>query len=363
MPEEQRLEGGAPAAGATPAAGGTDGAAGQPKPGEAGTPAGGTGGAAAEDKSGGAAGAPALGADGKPAVGADGKPAEGGAAGEAKAVTPTWPTDWRQQIVGTKEDKDGKLLKQLERFASPADLFQKIQEQDKLISSGTLKQPLAKDATPEQIAEYRKANNIPETPDKYDMTLPNGLVIGEVDKPILNNMLAKMHAKNLPQDVVKDLVADYFQQQKDFVTNQETLRNTHHTAMEDTLRKEWGDNYRSEVNRIEGLLNTFSAESQAALQFGVDNKGMRFLDNPNILRDLALQARIINPVSTITPAGGGSQMDSVEGEIAAIELRMGGGPKKESAIRDAYFKDAKAQARYLELVDFRERQKPGGKAA
>jgi hypothetical protein len=263
-----------------------------------------------------------------------------------KTVTPTWPQDWRQQMAG--EDKE--YIKQLERYASPQDLVKKLKEQDRLISSGQIKQPLPKDPTPEQLAAYRKENGIPESAEKYDLTLQDGLIIGENDKPIINNMLATMHGMNLNNEQVKSILSSYYAQEKNFVIEREKQIATAKTQTEDELRKEWGGEYRGEINRIENLLNTYSRETQEALQFGVDSNGIPLLNNPHVLRDLAIQSRIINPVSTVVAGGGTNQAASIDTEIDTIEKRM-------SEDRNGYFKDQKMQDRYKELLTWRENQK------
>lgn len=263
-------------------------------------------------------------------------------------VTPDWPTDWRQKLAGA-DDKDGKVMKQLERFASPGDLLRSYNELQGRLSQ--VKTPLPANATPEQLSTWRKEQGIPESAEKYDMTMPDGLVIGENDKTILTPILGEMHTLNLTADQAKGVVAAYKKQEALFLRQAEENRTAAKQQTEDTLRKEWGEEYRAESNRIENMMQTWTAEARAAVNFGYDDKGMPLKSNVQFMRDLAVQARIINPVSTITNGGGGNQMTSVETEIAGIETRMG-------TDRDAYFKDEKAQARYRELLSWRENNKP-----
>lgn len=352
MPEEN--VGGANAGGQSQpgaAAGGSDGAGGsnaQNQGGSAGAGAGGDGakpGAGAGDAGAGAnAGVHGDGkAAGDPAAaaGADGKP--------AAAITPDWPADWRTKAAAGDEA----TVKMLERFASPLDLVKKIREQDKLISSGQLKQPLPKDATPEQLAEYRKQNGIPESADKYEINLPEGFKIDANDKPVIDAILGAAHSKNASPEVVNAMIAAYYQQEAAFNNQMEESRDKYHQACDDILHKEWGGEYRGEVNRINNLLATFPDDARAALQDGKDNNGMRLLDNIGLMRGLAALSRQLNPVTTILPGSGGDQAQSVDTEIAAIEKRFSG--SKEEA--DAYYKDAPAQARLRELYDWRDNQK------
>jgi hypothetical protein len=346
MADGENKDGGA-AAGAAGAAGAAAG----------GAAAGGDNGAAAAAKTGG--GDPAAGgakpgdagaaAGGDPAAGGAAKPgtlvAEGGTNREA-APAADWPADWRAKLAGD----DKKVLAQLERFASPADMAKKLREQDALISSGKLKAGLPADATAEQVAAWRKDNNIPEAPDKYDLTLPDGLVIGEADKPIINNMLTSMHGANLNQDQVKAVLASYYKQEQAFLVERTQQIAADKIKQDDTLHSEWGNEYRQNLNIVSDLIKTWSEDTRNALSDALDSNGMPLLNNAAFLRDMAVQARTINPISTVVSGGGASQMSSVEDEIKAIETRM-------ATDRDAYFKDTKAQARYLQLIEWKENQK------
>lgn len=223
-------------------------------------------------------------------------------------------------------------------------------EQQALISSGKIKQPLAADATPEQKAAWRKDNGIPEKAADYNMDLPDGLVIGENDKAILTPILENMLELNLTPDQAKGVVSSYKKQEAAFLVAREKMISDNHVATEDTLRKEWGEEYRNENTRINNLVATWSADAQKAFLNGFDDKGMPLKDNVNFMRDMAQLARTINPVSTLIPAGGGSQGASVDTEIATIEKRM-------AEDRNGYFKDQKMQDRYKELLEWRENQK------
>lgn len=280
-------------------------------------------------------------------------PKPGDPAGAATPIAPDWPADWRTKAAAG----DDATVKMLERFASPLDLVKKIREQEKLISSGQIKQPLAKDATAEQVAEYRKQNGIPETFDKYEIKLAEGLKMGEEDKPVMDAILGAAHASNAPPEIVNAMVNAYYQQEKLFNEQLEGARDSYHQSSEDILRAEWGGEFRNEVGRVNNLLATFPDDARAALQDGKDNNGMRLLDNAGLMRGLASLSRMLNPVTTVVPGSGGDQALSVETEMKAIEDRMAGGPNKDKAISDAYYKDEKAQSRYRELVAWNEGNK------
>lgn len=273
--------------------------------------------------------------------------AEGGGQQKDVTVAADWPADWRIKLAG--EDK--KLLAQLERYGSPVDLAKKIREQDALIAQGKHKTGLPKDATPEQIAAYRKENNIPEAADKYDLTLPDGLVIGESDKPVVNNLLGTMHEANLNNDQVKAIMSAYYKNEKEFLQKRADDIAEKKIKNDDLLHQEWGDDYRPNLNILGSLTKSFSQSTNAALAGAVDSDGFPLLNNPSFIKDMVVMARTINPVDTVVGSGGGNQMSSVDDEIKQIEAKMGG-TKEERA---AYFKDEKMQARYRQLVEFKEK--------
>src|SRR3546814_8605810 len=65
-------------------------------------------------------------------------------------------------------------------------------------------------ATPEQIAEWRKEQGIPEKPEDYDLKFDNGLVIGEADKPLVAEFLKASHATNVTPAQAKAQIAAYY---------------------------------------------------------------------------------------------------------------------------------------------------------
>ena len=146
-----------------------------------------------------AAGAPAAGAGAAGGAGASGAPAAGaGAAGDgggsgegaAKSGEGYWPADWRDTV----SKGDAKILARMGRYASPAAAMEALVAAQNRISAGELKPVLGKNATPEQVKEYREALGIPETPDKYD--LGKDIKIEGMDPTLLGEVLKEAHESN-----------------------------------------------------------------------------------------------------------------------------------------------------------------------
>lgn len=255
-----------------------------------------------------------------------------------KDVAPEWAADWRTKLAGEKADK------QLERMASPKDVYNAWKALQTRLSSGELKAALPKDAKPEDIAKWRAENGIPEKHTDYKM--PEGMAIGEADKPMIDLFLQDMHGKNASPEVVQAAVQSYYKIQEANAARLAEADVAHKAEMEDTLRAEWGGEYRGNVNAIKGLLDSRGVtDKMLSARMG---DGRAVANDPEVLSFLAWAAREINPVATVVPAGG-DQMGAITDEIASIEKLM-----RED--RNAYNKDEKKQARLRELYTARDRK-------
>lgn len=261
--------------------------------------------------------------------------------------------DWREKLVGDVTTEEGKkALAQLQRLASPKAMYDKLINQEKLISSGAYKKKLPDNATPEEIAEYRKENGLPESHDKYDLTLSDGMVIGEDDKPLVDNFVKAMFEKNAPQEVVTAALNTYMT----MVQEQEAERATKDKEARDTtiaaMRAEWGQDYQPNLN----LVKAFVSQAPAAVQEGLMNArlldGTPLFSNPDVLRWLSGAARELNPVATVVP-GSADPSSTIQTELANLKKLMGDDNSE-------YWKGPNAesnQKRYRELLGAQQRYK------
>lgn len=264
------------------------------------------------------------------------------AAAPKEPVAATWPEDWRDQMAGG----DDKLRKQLDRFASPKDVTSAWRAFQVKLSAGELKSTLPKDAKPEEVQKWRAENGIPEKHTDYKM--PEGMTIGEADKPLIDLFLQDMHGKNASPDVVQAAVQSYYRIQETQLAKIAEADVAHKAEMEDTLRGEWGGEYRGNVNAIKGMLEAAPGGIADKILSARMGDGRAIANDPAVLAWLASTARELNPVATVVPAGG-DQMGAIQDEIASIEKLM-----RED--RNAYNKDEKKQARLRELYTARDRK-------
>ena len=260
-------------------------------------------------------------------------------------VTPTegWGDDWRQKYAG----EDEKLLKRLERYASPKAAIDALLEAQTKISKGEFSKPLPADATDEQKSAWREANGIPSKPDEYLSKLPDGMVLGEEDKAIFGKVAEELHALNAPPAIFNSL-AKWYEGFKD--SEMTRLAEVEQASLQETqeaLREEWGGDYKANVNLINGWLAAAPEGVKDSLLSARLPDGTPVVNQVPLMRWLAQQAREINPAATLVPSGNNTAM-GVEQEIASIEKTM-----REN--RRAYNADTAMQARYLKLIEAREK--------
>lgn len=231
-------------------------------------------------------------------------------------------------------------------------MFHSYRELQKQLSSGAYRKVLPKDAKPEEIADWRKANGIPETPDKYDLTLEDGTVIGEADKPLVMKFVENMHGKNATPDQVKAGVAAYFDIRKEAITKRDETDAANKIAVEEELRAEYGGEYLGNINTVKAMLQSAPGEIADDFLTARMANGKRLVDDPRMIRFLVGQARALHPTATIVP-NGGDPGKVIADEIKEIEGMMWLPDGKRNP---AYYDNPEVQARYRRLVEARSRQ-------
>jgi hypothetical protein len=289
-------------------------------------------------------------ADGAPAPAGDGAPApEGG--GDPAPAAKDEPDDWlaiRERVA----KGDDKVAKRLSRYATLDDALKAgVEAQNKL---GGLKplQPLGPDSTPEEIKAYRDAYGIPETVDGYKVDLPDGLVLGEADKPIADEFLKLAHEHNIPPNAANAIIANHLKLQEDFIQRQEAADLETRQKAINTLKSSdvWGREAQLNTNLIRNMLNDAPESVREGLMAARMPDGTLVGNDVNTLQWMANLARTINPHATVVPGNAENAMSSIQSEKASLEKMMGD-------YNGEYWKGPKAaehQARYLALVEAEE---------
>jgi hypothetical protein len=227
--------------------------------------------------------------------------------------------DWRKEITGGDE----KALKTFERFSTMQDAGKAYLEAVNKIRSGELAKPLPANATTEQVAEWRKANGIPEKPEAYFEKLPNGRVIGKDDQPLFNDVAAKLHAHNVSPAAMHELVEWYYQREDGESAKLSEADKAEAKAAEDKLREAWGPDYRANENHLENYLTGLPEGLQKAFRDGFGGDGRKLMHNPEFKQWMSNIAREFNPQGMVTPGGNESSMQTINEELAKLTKMAG----------------------------------------
>lgn len=271
------------------------------------------------------------------------KPGDPPSPAPAPNPTPAPAADWRARLAG--DDKD--LAKTLGRYTDEAAFGKAHRALLARMSSGELKKALPEGATPEETATWRKENGIPENEAGYveALALPNGLVLGETDKPIVAEFAKAALASNVDPKAFSGLVAQYYAIQDQQRAKQETDDATFKQASEDTLRGAWeGPAFRQNLTAIQNMMAGWPEGLAARVLAGRTPDGRKLGDDPAFVQQMAALALELNPAATLVPAGTTDPTKGVAEELAAIR-------KFASEKPDEYNADKKMQARRAELTE------------
>jgi hypothetical protein len=227
-------------------------------------------------------------------------------------------------------------------MSSPADVMKAYRELVKKQGAG--KPTLPENPTPEQVSEYRKANGIPESHDKYDLTLSDGLVVGEADRPVVDGFLKDMHASNAPPELVKKALGFYYKEQQRQIEEAATGDATRRAEATQVLQQEWGGEFKSNVDAAKNLLvSQFGEDTANSLYFARMPDGSVFGNNPTVLKGLVALAKEVNPAHTLVPSGG-NQVAAIGDEISKYQNMLRDNPQE-------YYRDPKHAERFAKLLN------------
>jgi hypothetical protein len=278
-------------------------------------------------------------------------PASAAPAPEPAASEPPAPAndDWRARLSGG----DDKLLGYLARVPSEKALVERVKRHEDDLKAGKYVKPLPDNPTDEEVAAHRKAQGVPDKPEAYLTSLPDGLVVGEADKPFVDQFLTNMHGAGAPPALVNAALETYYGIVEEQAAAESQAANEAKNASIEALREEWGADYKRNLNVMTAHLDTLPPAVAEAFKFGKGADGLPLGYNADVLKWLTAQALETNPLATVVPGAGANQASAIADEIKTIDDFM-------RTNRAAYNKDEKMQARYRELVDARSRLEAKG---
>lgn len=252
--------------------------------------------------------------------------------------------DFRTRFAGGDE----KVLAWLGRYPTEADFAKDAKKRYDEVRGGKFLKPLGDDPSASDVAAYRDAMGVPDKPEGYLEKLSGGLVVGEDDKPVVDKFLAAMHEKNAPAAVTDAALQTYYKIVEEQNAAIATAVAEAKVACEDTLREEYGADFRRNTTAADSYLETQPAELQTALSGGFNAAGIPLKSDANVMKWLVQLALDANPLATVVPGSGANQASAIAEEIAKIEGLM-------RTDRSAYNKDTGMQQRYRDLITARDK--------
>lgn len=256
--------------------------------------------------------------------------------------------DWRKEIAGGDE----KLMKNLERFGSIKDLHKSYQEATQRIREGFKPPELPENPTEEQVAEYRKLIGVPNEVTEYKINLPEGIVLGEADKPLWDLFLSEANKMNLTQAELDKVAPAYYAMEAALKEQQEIDVKEASRKNEAELREVWGSDYLTNMNVNENFLVKEGGDKlKETLMFGMAPDGSPLANHPVVAKFLNDMARIQGFADTM--AYGDAGPSGLQDELNALQKMMGDH-------KSDYWKGSNAtkhQERYRELLSIQDKLK------
>ena len=250
---------------------------------------------------------------------------------------PAWELtdDMRKAIAEHVSAGDKKLydkeLKRLERVRDMRTLWGSYRELDNRLNEGGLIKVPGKDAKPEEIAAYHKAIGVPEKAEEYfkDLKLENGAVIGDADKPFINDFAGAMHKAGATPTQMTAALNWYYKDQEARVAAQDDADEEYRREAERAVKDEWGASFKRRANAIGTIFASAPGGADAKnekslfarLMGGRTADGRVIGNDPDVLRWLDSLRNEVNPAATLVEDGNQSGV-SLNDEIAKIEKVM-----------------------------------------
>jgi hypothetical protein len=255
---------------------------------------------------------------------------------------------WNGYVEKIKQS-DEKLAKTLERYSSVDDVAKALFEAKQLISKGVKEPELPKNATEEQIKEYREKVGVPSSPDEYKF--PEGMVIKDEDKSIWSLFGKFAIEGNIPQKNFQQLAPVVAQLEAAISEQGERDHKEIVRSQDGGLKEMWGSDAADNMKANEAFLINSGGEELAQMLLGATSSDGRPLgNNPLVAKWLNEQARQAG-YADLMPYNNQSSVDDLNTKIQNLEKMMGDH-------NSAYWKGEHAPAKqkeYRELVSLRDK--------
>ena len=231
--------------------------------------------------------------------------------------------DWRDAI------EEPGLRRVAEKFTSPVEVVKSYAALQSRLGRSVVKP--GSDAGAEEIAAYHRQLGVPETPEGYEVALPEGLPEALRDDPataaLQQEFLNTMHAAGAPPDVVQQALDWYYGQVGESLTQQTQAAAERRQEAEAGLRREWGGEHDRNVALAQRAVRSFGDEAFTEFLESHEAEGVKLGDHPAFLRAFAAIGRGMGedpPLAGAGESGGGS----VQARIDTLHALQQSDPQK-----------------------------------
>ncbi len=214
----------------------------------------------------------------------------GEAAAETRPDLHPGDGDWRASIA------DDRVRRFAEKFTSPADAAKTAFEFRQKLSDVVPKP--GKNATPEEVAAFRKAIGVPDSPGGYEIELPDDprpeMQLDEAGEARLAGFLGAMHQAGAPPAAVQAAIDTYFAMVEESLDAVTEAAGRHRAAAEAELTKEWAGDFKRNNELAKRAAHAFGGERFVDFIEKAKVDGVTLGDHPELLRAFARIGRNMN---------------------------------------------------------------------
>lgn len=213
--------------------------------------------------------------------------------------------DWRSFLT------DAEAKKVAERFTSPDEMAKAVSDLRKQISD-RIKLP-GKDADEKEVAKFRKALGVPETPEAYEVKLPEGVELTEADEALIEAVKPLAHENNVPAEALNGFIAKFKEFEQQVVNEHEAALERQRDEAESALKQEWGKDYDGNLNIANRAMKQLGGDDLVEFLNKAELKDGGLLGNsPHLVRLFAKLGRQMSEDGVIQPVDANEAQDLTE---------------------------------------------------
>jgi len=154
------------------------------------------------------------------------------------------------------------------------------------------------------------------------LALPQGVVPGEADQPLLASFAEQATKAGWTQDRFNEAVGWYYGLQDQLVGERQQADADYHLESTVELQREWGHEFKGNINQITAFFDAhFPKDLTPVLLNARMPDGSLVGNNPAINRAILEIAKTVNPVGAVLPNVPGATLANADQRIGEIEQK------------------------------------------